>query len=281
MARLYVPLDVEFATNDRILAAGPLASYLYVCSLAHAKRQGDRDGREGFVNAGALRVLTIGFPGKPEKYAQALVDAGLWREIDGGWTIPAWLKHNKSAEQISADKQALKDKSLLGNHRRHHEAKGEKNPDCPLCYPPDSSPRGENPLPPGTKNAPKVKGEAEGREGKAEGEVKGEAEGRESSSGRPPKLESVPPLPADDDEARNAKKIETIIDAIIGARSVHRRVGDPIAHLKACRANFAKQERLGLDLMLASRPHFLADDADVHTVAAFYLASQYSKGGAA
>ena len=73
MARLYVPLDVEFATNDRILAAGPLASYLYVCSLAHAKRQGDRDRREGFVNAGALRVLTIGFPGKPEKYAQALV----------------------------------------------------------------------------------------------------------------------------------------------------------------------------------------------------------------
>jgi len=72
--------------------------------------------------------------------------------------------------------------------------------------------------------------------------------------------------------------IGTIIDAIIAARTAGRTVTDPIAHLRACRANFAAKERLGLDMMLAARPHFLT--AEPGMVAQFYLASSYAKGAA-
>ena len=275
MARLFVPLDVEFATNDRILAAGPLAAYLYVCSLAYCKRQGDRDGREGFVHASALKVLAVGFPGKAEKHASALVDAGLWQAVDGGWVIPAWLKHNKSTDQLAADKQAAKEKSILGNHRRHHEAKGEKSPDCPLCYP---SPQGSPTAPTGEEKrsptAPKEKGKAEGRqrEGKAEAEGEGEGEGEGHGDQSSHNSKSVAAAAADDD-----RKVETIIDHIIAKRTEGRRIQDPIAHLRTSRANFARQERLGLDMMLAKRPHML-DSPEL--AAEFYLA-QMARGGAA
>ena len=85
------------------------------------------------------------------------------------------------------------------------------------------------------------------------------------------KLEAVPPIPDDDDGKNHDKKIAAIIDAIIAKRSVHSRVADPIGHMRACRANFAAKERLTLDMVLATRPHFLEPDADPATVAEFYL----------
>ena len=169
--RLYVPLDVEFASDPKILEAGPLAAYLYVCSLAYCKRS----DRAGEIHAAQLRVLALGLPGKPEKFAETLVKVGLWTETADGWEIPAWLKHNLSPEQLEESKARAKTKSELGNHRRHHEQKGVKVSDCPLCYPDDPSPQGNSTLPTGNVNSPKrreekrreEKGrEVEGREGK-------------------------------------------------------------------------------------------------------------------
>lgn len=82
----------------------------------------------------------------------------------------------------------------------------------------------------------------------------------------------APADPVDDD-----RKVETIIDHIIAKRTEGRRVQDPIAHLRTSRANFARQERLGLDMMLAKRPHML-DSPEL--AAEFYLA-QMARGGAA
>ena len=87
----------------------------------------------------------------------------------------------------------------------------------------------------------------------------------------PPKLESVPPIPDDDEPKNHDKKIADIIDAIIAKRSVHRHVADPISHMRASRANFAAKERLTLDMVLATRPHFLEPDANPATVAEFYI----------
>lgn len=164
--RLYVPLDVEFATDPKILAAGPLAAYLYVCSLAYCKRS----DKAGEIHREQLRVLALGLPGKPEKFAETLVSVGLWASTDDGWEIPAWLKHNMSPDQLEESKARAKAKSELGNHRRHHEQKGVKVSDCSLCYPDSPSPRGTGNVPTGNVNSPnrsKEKGrEVEGREEK-------------------------------------------------------------------------------------------------------------------
>ena len=141
--RLYVPLDVEFATDPKILDAGPLAAYLYVCSLAYCKRSDEA----GNIHRAQLRVLALGLPGRPQQYADALVKVGLWAETPEGWQIPSWLKHNLSPDQLEESKARAKAKSELGNHRRHHEQKGVKVSDCSLCYPDDTSPRGTSTLP--------------------------------------------------------------------------------------------------------------------------------------
>lgn len=154
--RLYVPLDVEFATDPKILDAGPLAAYLYVCSLAYCKRSDEA----GNIHRSQLRVLALGLPGRAQQYADTLVKVGLWAETPEGWEIPSWLKHNLSPDQLEDRKATAKAKSELGNHRRHHEQKGVRVADCSHCYPPEGvpnpSPRGEFSVPTGNVNSPEV-----------------------------------------------------------------------------------------------------------------------------
>jgi len=184
--RLYVPLDVEFATDPKILAAGPLAAYLFVVSLAYCKRS----DRPGEIHAEQLRVLALGLPGNPRKYADALVSVGLWEESDDGWIIPAWLKHNYSPDQLEQRKATAKAKSELGNHRRHHEQKGIQVSDCALCYPDSPSPQGTANVPTGNVNSREVeRRESEGKVERREGRV----EGRQASTGE---SSAVPERPA-------------------------------------------------------------------------------------
>lgn len=210
MARLYVPLDVEFATDPKILEAGHTAAYLYICSLAYCKRASDNEGQ---IHRAQLRVLTLGLPGKPEKLAQTLVDVGLWEPTLDGWQIPAWLKHNLSAAQLAQRKADQLAKSIRGNHIRHHVEKNATAADCPLCYPPDTSPQGQNPLPAGTKKSPegKEKGEGERREREREGKEKGSA----SSSSHNPNPVTTPA--ADDDDGM--LRIEFLIEQIARTRT--------------------------------------------------------------
>jgi len=185
--RLYVPLDVEFATDPKILAAGPLAAYLFVCSLAYCKRS----DKAGEIHAEQLRVLALGLPGSPRKHADALVRVGLWAETPTGWVVVSWLNHNLSPDQLDERKSAAKAKSELGNHRRHHEQKGVRVSDCLLCYPDDGSPQGTSNVPTGNVNSPEVKGE--GREGRVEGR---EEKGRQAPGTSHGELNPRPTNPA-------------------------------------------------------------------------------------
>lgn len=128
---LYVPLDVDFATDSKFLAAGPVAGYLYIASLALAKRT----MVDGTIERGQLAVLTVGFPGKPEAHAQRLVDVGLWRESADGWVITGWLKRNPSRKSILEKQAKKKAAGVLANHERWHLG-GKRSSSCPHCDPP-------------------------------------------------------------------------------------------------------------------------------------------------
>ena len=128
IARLFVPLDVEFPTDDKIITAGPLASYLYICGLAYAKRS----GKEGFIHATQVRFLAPGLT-KPDSHAQTLEIVGLWESTEGGWNVAAWARHNLSGDQLAERKKAQRDRAIAANHARHHVAKGVKESDCDLC----------------------------------------------------------------------------------------------------------------------------------------------------
>lgn len=98
-AGLFVPLDVNTPDDPKILAAGDRGELVYYRSLCLAKRCMS----DGFIATEQLRLL-----GATAKDAGALERTGLWVAVDGGWTIPGFLKRNKSAAEIREhrDKEA-------------------------------------------------------------------------------------------------------------------------------------------------------------------------------
>jgi hypothetical protein len=138
MARLWVPLDVDFQDDDRLIDVTAGAELLYVRSLALAKRLGT-DGR---IRRSHLRRLSDKLDDLGCGFEDELIDAGLWRwegsqdPAVGHYQIASWDRWN---DPVKAEKRARAGKSRggkLGNHRRH----GHPGPldDCPTCYPPSS-----------------------------------------------------------------------------------------------------------------------------------------------
>lgn len=173
MARLFVPLDVEFATDEKILAARPMAAYLYIVSLAHAKRNSQTNG---VIHTPQLPVLAVGVQGRPAQLAATLVSVGLWEVVEGGWRITAWAKHNPSAAQLAASAEIASESGAFGAHQRHHVKEGKPSSKCKYCI--DDRVRERHGVPDGVPHWGRVAKEKE----EVEGTTKVEGRERLSSS---------------------------------------------------------------------------------------------------
>lgn len=129
MAGLYVKLDVDYASDDKILSAGVMPELLYVRALAFSKRTMS----DGKILKAQLALVGLGIPAVA-KHADALVKAGLWRAFDGGWTIAAWPKHNKGSGEIKEQAEQKRLASVKANHDRWH-VEGKRSAKCPFCDP--------------------------------------------------------------------------------------------------------------------------------------------------
>lgn len=89
----YLVLESSVRTHRKFLAAGPAASWLWVCGLGYCQ-EGLTDG---FIPRAALDFL--GVKGA-EKLAERLVRAGLWDIAKGGWEVHDYLEHNRSADAV-------------------------------------------------------------------------------------------------------------------------------------------------------------------------------------
>jgi hypothetical protein len=128
---LYVALDVEYDSDDKMILAGPMAELLYVRGLAFCKRTMSN----GNISRAQLAVVGRGIP-SASKHAAALVEVGAWVITPQGWRVAAWLKRNKSAEQIAADRATRKAASVQANHDRWHTGPdGKPSVSCPICRP--------------------------------------------------------------------------------------------------------------------------------------------------
>lgn len=169
MSGLFVPLDVEYDSDDKMIEAGPMAELLYVRGMAFAKRTGS----DGNIRRSQLVIVGRSIP-SAAKHAAALVRVGAWVETADGWHIAAWLKRNKPMAEIAADKHRRKAASQKANHDQYHTGpSGKPSTTCPLCAP-ISEPKSDASTVP--KSAPK------GREGKGEPKPEPEPEGREENS---------------------------------------------------------------------------------------------------
>lgn len=129
---LFVPLDVDYQSDPKIIAAGFYGEGLYNRALALSKRLRS----DGYIARLQLPQITLGIPvDNPQEIVDRLVEVGLWEDVGDGWVIRAWLNHNTAAEDIDDRAARKKASSQAANHKRWHVGKGIVNPDCPLCTP--------------------------------------------------------------------------------------------------------------------------------------------------
>ena len=95
--KLYLPLDVEFFDDDKILAVGEKAGWLYLALCCEAKRRMS----DGWVTK--RQVIALQIPGWQARVA-TLVTAGLVVPDDpwaaDRWLIASFLDWNLSAAQV-------------------------------------------------------------------------------------------------------------------------------------------------------------------------------------
>lgn len=103
-ARIYVPLDSNFFDDDKVIAAGEQATYLFINMLTKAK-QLDVDGV--LSRAQIERLAVKGW----QRRLTTLVDVGLVEEtVPGAYALCSWLKWNESREQREERLKADRDR---------------------------------------------------------------------------------------------------------------------------------------------------------------------------
>lgn len=95
----YVPLSAHYADDEKIMAAGEAAELMYVRLLAYAART---PRTEGWISK-PVAMTRLGFL-DPEKRLETLLETGLIAEESGGYRLVAWLRWNRSGEQIDRDR---------------------------------------------------------------------------------------------------------------------------------------------------------------------------------
>jgi len=100
----WVKLDDGFADHPKVAAAGHVAAWVYVAGLCYCSRQ----LTDGFIPTSVLRRLTD-VP-KPEQHAARLVEVGLWETCDGGWCVHNYADHQRTREQVDADREKWREK---------------------------------------------------------------------------------------------------------------------------------------------------------------------------
>ncbi len=120
----WAKLDDRFADHPKIVSAGPLASWLYVCGLCYAAQY----STDGLIPPSQLRKLAD--VDNAQELAERLVEVGLWERVDGGFLIHDFLDYNPSAEQVKAERAAnAKRQAKWRDEHRDDQGKFRSNGD--------------------------------------------------------------------------------------------------------------------------------------------------------
>lgn len=98
----WVKLDDNFPSHPKVLEAGDLAAWLYVCGLCYS----GNNLTDGFIPDFALPRLTA-LP-KPAGLADRLVKVGLWEVVKGGWQVHDYTKKQRTKERVEREREAAR-----------------------------------------------------------------------------------------------------------------------------------------------------------------------------
>lgn len=100
-------VDDALATHDKVLAAGNAAMGLWVRAGAWSAQH----LTDGFVPLHAVRLL--GSVGQ----AKSLVAAGLWHEVDGGYSFHEWHDYQPTRERVEKTREARREAGKIGGQK--------------------------------------------------------------------------------------------------------------------------------------------------------------------
>lgn len=125
----WVRLDDQFTDHPKIVQAGPLAGWLYICGLTYANRY-LTDGR-----IPAAQVRRLADVDGADELAARLVAAGLWEVVDGGYQIHDYLEYQPSADTVRKEREATAHRVQEWRERKKAARNASSNS---VTYPPSN-----------------------------------------------------------------------------------------------------------------------------------------------
>ncbi len=108
----WVKLDDQFADHPKIVACGPLASWLYVCGLGYCSRL----LTDGFIPDGQVRKLADVEDARG--LAERLVEVNLWERAEGGYRIHDYHDYQPTREKALATREARAEAGSRGGKQK-------------------------------------------------------------------------------------------------------------------------------------------------------------------
>ena len=122
----WMKVESSVARHRKFVQAGPAASWLWLCGNAYCQ-EGLTDG---FIPCEALEYLGVK---QPRRLVPALVRAGLWDDVDGGWRVHDYLDHNKTADEVQrirSERRAAGARGGVASGEARSKRTGEANPEA-------------------------------------------------------------------------------------------------------------------------------------------------------
>lgn len=115
---VWVKIDDQIAHHPKFIKAGPVAAWLWVCGNAYCNKY----LTDGFIDAEHLHAVSRVTNSK--KWAERLVDVGLWDRVEGGFQVHDFHDFNPSAEEVRSrrTKDRLRKESARSPNGHHAES---------------------------------------------------------------------------------------------------------------------------------------------------------------
>lgn len=109
----WVKIDDTVTEHPKCVELSPSAWTLWLHGLAYCSR----NLTDGQIPAAMLPRLSG--VSQPRKVAGELVNAGLWHTTDSGWEVHDYLEHQRSAEDVHAERAAAAERQRRARERRN------------------------------------------------------------------------------------------------------------------------------------------------------------------
>lgn len=114
---VWLRIDDQIAHHPKFIAAGPVAGWLWICGNAYCNKY----LTDGFIRASALG--TLGGVSNAKRWAEKLVEAGLWDRVDGGYRVHDFHDFNPTADAVK--KKRADDRERKRNSGRNPNGNGK------------------------------------------------------------------------------------------------------------------------------------------------------------